>query len=284
MTQIFLRLTQMKKRSLTGFIYIISIIGIIIPCKVYAFDITAGATAWYAWGSRFENTYDYSIRKNNNYAFDPTFLYGPVLSAKLNNDFNLTFVYLYSKFNYTEEVYKDYGGDYFVKSKIKRSDSDFALNYRLNNYFKAFAGVKYLGYEIKLSYDDITTKTHSSQSKHDSFGPGLGLSFTCPIAENIFLLATLSGFYLFSAGEKFEDNLLYDKSNPAKMTVGYNEYGINTNISAAYYIASISTVISLGFRFQYFITDYYDYEPFLIDKIKNQFYGVTLTATYTLNL
>jgi len=251
----------------------------------FCFDITVGASTWYAWGSRYENVQDYSIRKNNNYAFDPTFFYGPVISVKLNNDFNLTFVYLYTKFDYTEEVYSDDGGSYSVKSKIKRSDSDFALNYRLTDYFKAFAGIKYLGYEVKASSDYTSSNIiPSCKSKHDSFGPGLGLSATYPITNNIFILGTLSGFYLFSAGENFKDNLLYDKDRPTKMTIGYNEYGINTNISIAYYIADFSTVISLGFRYQYFITDYYDYEPFLINDIKNQIYGITLTATYTFSL
>ena len=258
--------------------------GIVIPCEVYAVDITVGASTWYAWGSRFENVQEYSIRKNNEYAFDPTFFYGPAISVKLNNDFNITFVYLYTKFDYTEDVYEDLGGTYGVKAKIKRSDSDFALNYKLMDYLKVFAGIKYLGYEIKLSYDDIKSETHSSQSKHNSFGPGLGLSATYPVTDNIFLLGTLSGFYLFSTGEDFKDNLLYDKDRPANMTVGYNEYGINTNISAAYYIAQISTVISLGFRYQHFITDYSDYDPFLINNIKNQIYGITLTVTYTFSI
>ncbi|MCL1864499.1 MAG: hypothetical protein FWF73_01660 [Spirochaetes bacterium] len=273
----------MKKRLL-NIIYISLII--IIPRKVFAIDITAGASAWYAWGSRYENVQKESIRKNNNYAFDPTLFYGPALSVKINSDFNLTFVYLYSKFNYTENVYEDEGGKYFVDSKIKRSDSDFALNYRFHDYFKVFAGAKYMSYKIKLSYDDIYRGHCDSQSEHYSLGPGLGLSATIPITENIFLLATFSGFYLYSNGEKFKDNKLYDDRypKPVNVTVGYNEYGINSNVSAAYYIPKISTVISLGFRFQYFITDYDNYEPFLINSIKNQIYGVTLTATYTFGL
>ena len=274
----------MKKCLLFRFIYVC--IGIIIPYKAYAFDITAGATVWYAWGSRYENVQDYSIRVNNNYAFDPTFFYGPAISVKFTNDFNLTFVYLYSKFDYIENVYEDAGGTYFVKSKIKRSDSDLALNYRLHDYFKVFAGIKYMSYEIKLSYDDIYRGHCDSQSEHISIGPGLGVSATYPITENIFLLCTISGFYLFSPGEKFKDNKIYDDTSPKpiSMTVGYNEYGFNSNISIAYYIAQISTVISLGARFQYFITDYYDYEPFLINSIKNKIYGITLTATYTFSL
>ena len=64
----------------------------IIPHKSYAIDITVGATAWYAWGNRYENVKENCDRDNNSYAFDPTLLYGPALSVKLNNDFNVTFV------------------------------------------------------------------------------------------------------------------------------------------------------------------------------------------------
>ena len=128
----------MKKIILLTFITIYTVI--IVPSALYAFDITVGATAWYAWGSRYENVNEHSIRNNNNYAFDPALFYGPALSIKFTNDFNLTFVYLYSKFDYIENVYEDKCGKYFVKSNIKRSDSDLALNYRLNNYFKIFAG------------------------------------------------------------------------------------------------------------------------------------------------
>ena len=258
---------------------------IIIPYKVYGFDMTAGATAWYAWGFRYEEVSEKSIRKNSNYAFDPTFLYGPVISLKFNNDFNLTFVYLYSKFDYKLEYYKDAGSVLFAESKIKRSDSDLALNYRLNDFLKIFAGVKYLAYDINLTYIDYLDQYWYSKSNHTGIGPGLGLNATVPIADNIFLLATLSGFYLFSSGEKFEDKGIYDDiAAPVNMTIGYNEYGFNSNISIAYYIAQFSTVVSLGGRFQYFITDYHDYEPFLINKIKNMFYGITLTATYTFSI
>jgi len=272
----------MKRRILFKlFFYICA--GIVIPCKLYALDITVGATTWYAWGSRFENVQKESSRENKSYSFDPTFLYGPVLSVKFNDDFNLTFVYLYGKFDYEEKIYSDAGGSYFAESKAVRSDSDLALNYRLNDYFKVFAGVKYMAYEFRLSFDNFNRGYCDNHSKHTSIGPGLGLSSTLPITKNIFFLATLSGFYLYSAGEKFEDNRMYG-SRPVNLTIGYNEYGINSTIAIAYYIAPASAVISLGGRFQYFIIDYNKYEPFLINNIRNQIYGITLTATYTFSL
>jgi hypothetical protein len=258
-----------------------------MPCRAYSIDITAGATTWYAFGSRYEDVKDGCSRENTSYAFDPTFLYGPALSVKFNNDFNLTFVFLYGKFDYKEN-YLETGGiadfQHNMKSRAARSDSDLALNYRLNDYFKTFAGIKYMSYKIDISHDATAFGGDNlwTHIKHVSVGPGIGLSGTLPIIDNIFALATISGFYLWSAGEKFNDNWIY--APRADLTIGYNEYGINSTLSIAYYIADWSTVISLGGRFQYFIIDYYEYEPFLINSITNKIYGITLTATYSFSI
>ena len=66
-------------------------------------------------------------------------------------------------------------------------------------------------------------------------------------------------------------------------TIGYNEYGINSNISIAYYIAQASTVISLGGRYQYIFVNYKNNDIGL-SEIRFTMYGVTFTATYTFNL
>ena len=70
-------------------------IGIIIPCKVHAADITVGATTFYAWWDLEQ--------KGHSYNTDPGFLFGPALAVKFNDDFNLTFVYLYGKFDFEEK-------------------------------------------------------------------------------------------------------------------------------------------------------------------------------------
>ena len=79
----------MKKFLL--FILIAIFIGIVIPHKLYAVDITVGATTWYTWWDleKYEETVD----------IKPTFLYGPTMSVKFSDDFNLTFVFLYGKYN-----------------------------------------------------------------------------------------------------------------------------------------------------------------------------------------
>ena len=212
----------MKKYLLLAFIAVC--IGIIIPCKtVYATDITIGATTWYSW---------WSGGTPEDGDADPTFLYGPAMSIKFNDDFNLTFVYLYGKYDVTGEADHGGGPEPF-KVKFKRSDADLALNYRLNDYFKVFGGIKYIDSSLPGMFDWY------------GYGPGFGLSATLPVAENIFLLATLSGYHLWGKEDHPGDGKSNNKS-----------YGANTTLALAYYIAPASTTISLGGRYQYFKPNY----------------------------
>jgi len=242
-------------------------ISAIIPHKVYAYDITAGLTTWYAW---------WNIDQGNkgSESIDPTFLYGPALAVKINNDFNVTFVFLYGKYDYDGQEHDP--SSFKQKVTNKRMDSDLALNYRLHDYLKAFAGLKYMAYSLEIN-ERVTDvfplpPKNTIKQDHSGFGPGIGLSATYPIYENMFLLATLSGFYLWGSEEVKPS---YQKSDK----INYTEYGFNSNLSVAYYIAPASTVISLGGRFQYFVAPYDDYiYP------RHTFYGLTLTATYTFSI
>jgi hypothetical protein len=239
--------------------------------KAYAVDITAGITSWYAWGEQYNSQEDDLDNYSSTIESDPSLLYGPALSVKFNDDFNLTFVFLYGTF--------DSGN-----SSFKRIDSDLAINYKLHDYFKIFAGLKYLSYGVmpvkSNLWGDLSFKV-KDVDPHTSYGTGLGVSATIPIIGNLFGLATVSGLYLFGKqGVGITDP--YD-DNPENLKIGYNEYGINTNLSAAYYIAEWSTVISLGGRFQYIIADYKD-NAINLSTVRFMIYGVTLTATYTFNI
>ena len=256
---------------------------LVIACgyiNAYAIDITAGATTWYAWGRQYYTQNEPSGDFNSFTKSDPGFLFGPAIAVKFNNDFNLTFVYLYGKFDAKK-------GD-GTKADFKRNDSDLALNYRLNDYFKVFLGVKYLSYDIVPVKDNFfsgNTFEVRGIDSHISYGPGLGISATVPLIGNLFALATVSGLYLW--GKEKIDMLDITYINPPpimrNIKINYNEYGINTNLSIAYYISDLSTVISLGGRFQYIMADYKDNKIYL-SSIKFFIYGATLTATYTFNL
>lgn len=233
---------MMKNLILTG-VFLATLMTCLTPSVLYAAEISAGATTWYAW-------WDFkSDGSNNDPEFDPAFLYGPALSAKLNDDFNFTFVFLYGKYDMTDNDGSD--------SKLSRTDSDLALNYRLNNYFKIFAGGKYMGYNM-------------TDFSHTSYGPGAGISFVIPAGGNFFLLGNVSGLYLWGTEESNDDE------------DDYNEYGANSSISLAYYIVPASTTISLGGRYQIFQTVYGDTSEF--DDTTHKFYGVTLSATYSFDI
>ena len=250
---------------------------IIIAHKASAVDLTAGATTWYAMSEQYYAQSGGFFIKDLNVKSEPAFLYGPTLAMRFNNDFNLTFVFLYGTFDTT----KDRGNDFKRKSQYQRIDSDLALNYRLSDYFKVFAGMKFLYYDITPTKTDSGTFTIINIDPHISYGAGLGLNATVPIVGDLFVLGTISGLYLWGADKvKIGDK---DGNNPRNIKNSYNEYGINSTLSLAYYIAHYSTVISLGGRFQYIIADYND-NPICLDSIKFTIYGVTLTATYTFNI
>ena len=237
----------------------------IIPYKAHAIDISVGATTWYSWWdwNHMDSLADLKV--------DPTFLYGPALSVKFNDDFNLTFIYLYGKFKVNVEG-DDAGEDW--KMSIKRRDSDLALNYRLNDYFKIFAGIKYMTYLFSLPMSD-----GNFTLEQNGIGPGLGLSAAYPMLENLFLIGNISCMYLWG------DEKIVNKKQESKSDI--KQYGINSSLSIAYYIEPASTVISLGGRYQYYKTAYYnidkdDWE--LLNAYKDKFYGITLTATYSFSI
>ena len=115
------------KKYLFSSLYFLLLISILVPCKLYAVDMSVGATTWYTWvDQEFASSL---IAPDSAAKSDPGFLYGPVLSVKFNDDFNLTFVYLYGKFDIEQEAIFG-GATYSSKYKLKRKDSDLALNYR----------------------------------------------------------------------------------------------------------------------------------------------------------
>jgi hypothetical protein len=225
----------MKKYLLLAFIA--ACIGIILPYKAYSAEISVGASTCEAW-------IEQNSKNGDNLIIGPSFLYGPVLSLKVNESFDIRVVYLYGKFNETSN-----------NDKTKIRDSELTFNVGLNDYFKIIAGVKYMGF----LEPDI---------KHIAYGPELGFSTTLPITYKINLIASLSGFYLGG------------KKSGGSSKKGYNEYGINSTLSLSYYIASASITVSLGRKFQYFQSNYYKDN----DWVKNKFFANTLTATYSFDI
>ena len=212
-----------------------------------AAEISAGATPWYSWWDMKTSGSD------GDKEMDPQFLYGPALSVKFSDDYNLTFVFLYGTFDMKEDS---------GTNEISRYDSDLALNYRLGNYFKLFAGVKYMAYEM----EDFS---------HRSIGPGAGISAVLPVGGNFYLLGNVSGLYLWGKHKQ-------DYNGESEQETDYVEYGMNSSISMAYYIAPASVTLSLGGRYQYFKTNF-EPDPNNSD-MDHHFYGITAAATYSFKI
>ena len=272
------------------FIYIVLCIGILLPCKAYGLDVSIGAATWYAW---MEQEYNKAVKyyESDTENKNPEFLIGPALFVKFNDDFNLTFVYLYGKFNVKESY--EWPGHGYADYTLKRRDFDLALNYRLNDFFKVFAGIKYMDFSIRFdqhrnSAGQIMSYIAGEIIKRDrsSLGPSLGISAALPILENLFILGHLSGFYLLNK-ESAEYIPAGAGSNPLSFKPRGNDYGFNSGLSLACYITPVSTTISLGGRYQYIKTHYSDIDPAhgsYYDHDTSKFYGVTLTATYSFSI
>ena len=126
----------MKKYLILTLLAILTVL--IIPYRAYSIDIQVGATLWNPYMDRYtERSYDGYTAKIR---YDQTFLYGPAMSVKFNDDFNLTFIYLYGKFDKPPLKAFLPGLGAVDYEDIKRKDSDLALNYRLSDYFKVLAG------------------------------------------------------------------------------------------------------------------------------------------------
>jgi hypothetical protein len=222
----------------------------------YSLDISLGLSGWYSTWT-MEETGD----GDGGLDLKPAILYGPVAAFRFHKELSLSTFFLYGKF--TPENSDDTGD-------LTRYDSDTALNYDLFKYLKIFGGFKFIGFRWKGS---------SGDGKHQSLGPALGLGITLHTIGNLYLLGNLSGFYGWGSHEdhREEDGSIY--KNSADM----DEYGFNSNISLAYYIAPASTTLTAGFRFQRFWTKYTSSEEQNRD-MRHDFYGVTLTAIYSFSI
>jgi len=270
-------------KHLLSSLSLLILVSVLMPSKAYSIDITGGATAWFAG---FQQPYTKNVTENpdyNNTKNALNVLYGPVLSVKFNDDFNLTFVFLYGKCD-AHEISDPIGAN--IDYSFKRTDVDLALNYRLNDYFKIFAGVKYIGFSMDDNKNVIVDEGVVFNVYRNAVGPGLGLSAVYPILENIFFVGNLSGFYLWGQEKKG----YYDAGiNRTNVKTNCNDYGMNVTLSLAYYIAPISTTISLGARGQFVKTNYDS--AYNVHRYgqgdgydTSSFYGITLTATYSFSI
>ncbi len=226
----------MKKRTWCKFALLALLAATIVaPARADA-GVSLGLSSWYAW---WDTSPDYGFET------DPELLLGPVLGVDFAERWSLTSVLLVGTYHARSDINPEY--------TYRRYDSDSALNYSLNRYFKVFAGFKYMRYDTTCDQLDF-------DEKQISYGPGIGMGFTLPLSDSLFAIANVSAMYLFGLQRgEYTD---------------YTEAGFNTALGLAYYITPIATTITAGVRYQVFETRSVDEDQ------THHFYGVTLAAVW----
>lgn len=243
-----------------------------IPLSSYALDVSIGASGWYAnWDFSEKDSPD-----SKDPDFNSTFLYGPVLSLKFSPDWSFSTTFLYGKFEMTQSMGET---DAETTFDLTRMDSDSAINYSINRYFKIFAGFKYMSYSLD---------SYSMSLTHDGYGPGLGIGISIPLFDNFYLLGNVSGMYL--RGNEKQDNLSSDTGLTTSTKNDHIETGYNSNLSLAYYISPASTTITVGYRYQYFTSkakgaETGDPDRPVADTEKHfRFHGVTFAMIFSFDI
>jgi hypothetical protein len=215
-----------------------------------AAGITVGAYSWYSW-------WEYSPKENWGEDFKPGLFYGPILGFDFAEKWSISSVFLTGNMKYYMEGSPIYQ---------RRYDSDTILSYNITRWMKLFGGLKYLSYDMNFDGSKVSV-FGDADAHYKTWGPGVGIGFTIPVYGSLYLLANFSGIYCHGRW-KFDG-----------VSEKVNNYGYNTNISLAYYIASMATTIVAGFRYQYIHNSYETW-----DNDSTRFYGITMSATYHLSL
>lgn len=198
---------------------------VFLNSMLYAADLGVGISAWYAdW--KMERK---SSTEGGTVNMDEVLYIGPSIAYQFSDNWSTTLVALATPQKYTWEMGTE-------RMELRRYDVDLALNYQINRYIKVFGGGKYLAFAYH-------NKTNGKDGIHHALGPGGGISFTMPLITNVYLLANLSGLYIY--GKQQEEQTTGDQS------INFYEIGANGSMQLAYYIPSVAVTLAAGYRYQY---------------------------------
>jgi hypothetical protein len=274
-----------------------------------AYGVRAGAYYWFAgWKPTFE---DWMLRSSlfnmrlpriqKDYFFQPTSLYGPILTLDFTSRVNLSTIFVVGKYrlratvleivppistvpSYTISSHPDIG--------IFKYDLDATLNIMLSRWLKIFWGVKYQRYSYKkadLLQENAGTVSIFIYTKekviYHGLSTGLGLGFNFTLIQDLHLLWNVSGLYQKPViiRKRTEDTYLA----PVVLhwqegqVPDYSAVGANSTLSFAYVFDPISTTLSIGIRYQYLYTFGKDTRGFDLNRKSDHFYGLTVAAVYS---
>jgi hypothetical protein len=253
---------MMKKQALLAFVICAAVFGMMFAGAVpgHAAGMSVGVNTWYS---------TWKMDPSQGMEYDPSLMYGPILGLDWGKKWSVTSVLLTGQYKMSRDVLVVPPSTYMTFNfYMRRYDSDTTLNYSVFKWLKIFGGLKYMRYDSHDAVDQKVPIFGETESKHYSYGPGLGIGLTLPVTDSLFALINVSGMYLTG---KQTGSGAYDLT----------ETGINATASLAYYVASISTTLALGGRYQYFKS-----EPDMAGQKTTDlsFYGITFSAIYHFGL
>jgi hypothetical protein len=292
------------KKGIIGVLVMAVLMSLFAQPQANAASISGGVAAFNSWWSPSykdmatgrNRSFTGTAVFNDSFHMNPAFLVGPSLSISLPAGFSVSTVFLYGSWFHSDAAY--YTSLYKTSFSIdaKKYDLDVLVHYALHRYLKLFTGIKYQGYSFKggvvqVDYSLTGVNVTPPQKAYMSgIGPGLGASTTIEIWGPLYLLANASVLYL-SSNFRFDSFLMY------RMVQHYQGVGFNGMVSLAWYIEPASVTISLGFRYQflhysllqgstrdYFVSLVNGITPMTKVLNDDRFYGITLSAIYTLDL
>jgi hypothetical protein len=277
----------------------------IIVDTTHAFGIRIGPYVWFAWW--FPSFQDWMLKSSiidkqlprlrKDFYFNPSLLYGPVLTIDFNNRVNLSSVFVTGNYRLRATVVESLYNSAFITSHpdigIYKYDLDSTLNIVLDNNIKLFLGLKYQNYNYSkvdlIQINPMDVSLFGRDTVHfNGLSGGIGFGLNFKLNQNLFIYWNLSALYQKPIIRLRQNRYLIIPPNvvhfPKKIIPVYDAMGGNLSISIAYRIDPISTTLSLGFRYQFIYTFGKDRKGFDLNNKWDHFDGITLAAVYSYQL
>lgn len=256
--------------------------------------VSGGLTLFYAWWDpvweNIDNTFTAILMRGmgigvphviNTEMDGGAVLVAPSVSVKLTPQWSLTCNFLFGRYNAKADylaIWTPYVVPLTMNFHAWKYDADFLLGYRMSDVVRFFFGPKFQGYH----YDtDSESLAGSLAPKYEfsffSGGVGGGVAFTFQLYRDLYLLPTASLFTLIGGGSG-KGSGFGSLGGEVETQTSFG-VGANAMVSLAYYIESISTTVSCGFRMQYLYYFSKPVEAYVDDG--DFFYGIHLTAVYS---
>jgi hypothetical protein len=290
--------------------------------------ISIGGTAWYVWwqpaweDNRWQGYYlwndaaGYWEEDAKDFKPSSNVMAGPMVSVGFLDRWSISSVVVLGTMTHKTRgigagvdiisesagaTHKDY------TRKVLKWDSDTTIGCAVHRFIRLYAGFKAQGYRYKetihyydfTAFPDVFIDHSEGTNSVNCYGPGLGISGTIPLVENLYMVINLSGIFLWCT-ERGDTNLSRTYGLEATGYVftcfymprgKFLSYGGTASLSLAYTISKINTTLSLGGRYQILYNRqkkgnmlHSDVTMNVIDGQYDHFAGITFSAIYTFHI